>query len=49
MFIVFIIMVLIYWDYNILEKNDLKWVMNVYEVLKGNEYVVVYNGKYNFG
>ena len=49
MFIAFIIMALIYWDHNIPEKNDLKWAMNVHEVLKGNEHAVAYNGKYNFG
>ena len=49
MFIAFIILAVIYWRYNIPEKNDLRWAMNVVEVLKGNEHSVSYNGKYNFG
>ena len=43
-------MALIYWEsVTVPEKNDLKWAMNVHEVLKGNEHAVAYNGKYNFG
>ncbi|MGQ0287203.1 formate dehydrogenase subunit gamma [Pasteurellaceae bacterium 22721_9_1] len=49
MFVAFWILVVIYWRHNIPEKNDLRWLKNVGEVLKGNEHAVAYNGKYNLG
>ena len=49
MFIAFLILAVIYWRYNIPEKNDLRWAANIVEVLKGNEHAVSDNGKYNFG
>ncbi|MCK3658887.1 formate dehydrogenase subunit gamma [Pasteurellaceae bacterium Pebbles2] len=49
MFVSFLILVFTYWRHNIPEKNDLRWLKNVGEVLKGNEHEVAYNGKYNLG
>ncbi|MFU2048562.1 MULTISPECIES: formate dehydrogenase subunit gamma [Avibacterium] len=49
MFIAFINLCLIYWPYNIPEKNDWVWLKNIKEVLKGNEHAVSDNGKYNLG
>lgn len=49
MFVAFIILAIIYWRYNIPEKNDIRWAMGIVEVLKGNEHAVSDNGKYNLG
>lgn len=49
MFLAFCNMVRIYWHHNIPEKNDWVWLVNIVEVLKGNEHAVSDNGKYNLG
>ncbi|WP_443090395.1 formate dehydrogenase subunit gamma [Basfia succiniciproducens] len=49
MFIAFIILAFIYASYNIPERNDIRWLKGIVEVLKGNEHGVAYNGKYNLG
>ena len=49
MFIAFIIMAFIYAHHNIPERNDIRWLKGIKEVLKGNEHSVAYNGKYNLG
>ncbi|WP_373100071.1 MULTISPECIES: formate dehydrogenase subunit gamma [Pasteurellaceae] len=49
MFISFIILAFIYWHHNIPEKNDIRWLKGIKQVLLGNEHAVAYNGKYNLG
>lgn len=49
MFIAFLLLCIKYWRYNIPEKNDIRWLKNIKEVLKGNEHEVSDNGKYNLG
>lgn len=49
MFVAFIFLGYLYWDHNIPEKNDIRWLKGMLEVLKGNEHAVAYNGKYNLG
>lgn len=49
MFLSFLLLCAMYWRYNIPEKNDLVWLKNIKEVLKGNEHDVADNGKYNLG
>ncbi len=49
MFIAFIILAIVYAHHNIPEKNDIRWLKGIVEVLKGNEHDVAYNGKYNLG
>ncbi len=49
MFCAFWMLCMMYWKYNIPEKNDLVWLKNIKEVLKGNEHEVSDNGKYNLG
>ena len=45
MFVAFIFLGYLYWDHNIPEKNDIRWLKGMLEVLKGNEHAVAYNGK----
>lgn len=49
MFLAFLLLCVIYWRYNIPERNDIVWLKNIKEVLKGNEHAVSDNGKYNLG
>ena len=49
MFIAFVFLCSLYWHHNIPEKNDIRWMKGVLEVLKGNEHAVADNGKYNLG
>ena len=49
MFVAFIFLGYLYWDHNIPEKNDIRWLKGIVEVLKGNEHAVADNGKYNLG
>lgn len=49
MFFAFIFLCSIYWHHNIPEKNDIRWLKGIVEILKGNEHDVAYNGKYNLG
>ncbi len=49
MFCAFWVLCMMYWKYNIPDKNDIVWLKNIKEVLKGNEHEVSDNGKYNLG
>lgn len=49
MFLAFINLARIYYHHNFPEKNDWVWLINIVEVLKGNEHAVSDNGKYNLG
>lgn len=45
----FTVLFFTYWRDNIPQKEDLKWLFNVIEVLKGNEHHVADVGHYNMG
>lgn len=49
MIIAFIIVAAHYWRDNLIEKGDWKWLVNVVQVLKGNEHKVADVGHYNMG
>lgn len=49
MIIAFSILAKHYWRDNLIEKGDWQWLLNVVEVLKGNEHHVADVGHYNMG
>lgn len=49
MIVAFSIVAIHYWRDNLIEKGDWKWLLNVVEVLKGNEHEVADVGHYNMG
>ena len=42
MFVAFIFLGYLYWDHNIPEKNDIRWLKGIVEVLKGNELSLIH-------